>query len=110
MSGRNIKKRAYSVRLGMERPWRALRIPYRLFENAYDSDDLGDLLIAALRAVSDHSDQYNYRFDEDHTHQNPWYHVMIFEIEGIPEVIYEKFVRKVVALGFIDVEQAEDWQ
>jgi len=111
MSGKCIRQRARSVRLEkMERSWRALRIPYRIFEGTYDSDDLGDLLVAALREVSDYPDQYSYRFDEDHAHQNPWYHSIIFEIEDISDTVYEKFIKQVAALGFINIEQAKNWQ
>jgi len=104
MIDKRIKQRVRSsALLGMGRSWRALRIPYRIFEDTYDSDDLGDLLIAALRDVSDYPGQYNCRFDEDHTHQNPWYHSIIFEIEGISDAMYEKFIEQVAALGFVRI-------
>ena len=92
-----------------ERPvWRSTSIPCLTIERVYGSgnfDDAGDDLVSALRIVSDYPDQYRSRFNFDSTHPNPWYHSMVFEIEGIPESTYERFVEQVAALGLADASE-----
>ncbi|GHU18326.1 hypothetical protein FACS189475_03610 [Betaproteobacteria bacterium] len=66
--------------------WWATSIPCRIVERVYGSgnfDDAGDDLIDASRLVSDYPNQFRHRFNFDTSHPNPWYHAMIFEIEGI---------------------------
>lgn len=82
--------------------WRTTRIPVRVVERIHGKgnfDDAADDLVHALRLVSDFPDQHRYRFEFDTTHPNPWYHTMIFKIEGISDSSYERFVDKVAALG-----------
>jgi hypothetical protein len=84
----------------------AIRIPCRIIETIYGSgnfDDAGDALITALRNVSDYpSDQYRYHFEFDSAHPNPWYHMMVFKIENIPDPTYAKLVEQVTALGLVE--------
>ncbi|MDR2212882.1 MAG: hypothetical protein LBE21_04575 [Pseudomonadales bacterium] len=106
MSGKYIKQKARSARLEVMHFWRGVRIPSRIVENVYGSgnfDDAGDELIATLRRVSGYPpDQYRYRFDFDSTHQNPWYHTFIFEIQDIPDAIYEQFISQIAILGLLE--------
>ena len=106
MSNKHVKQRARSARLEVKHSWRGIRIPCRIIESVYGSgnfDDAGDELVAALRRVSGYPpDQYHCRFDFDSTHQNPWYHTLVFEIQDIPDAIYEQFISQVAALGLLE--------
>ncbi|WP_165071008.1 hypothetical protein [Paludisphaera rhizosphaerae] len=85
--------------------WRAIRIPYRTIRRVYGSDNLddaGDDLVYALRIVSEYPNQFRHRFSTDSSHDNPWYHELIFEIEGIPEPTYDRFVEEIAALGLLE--------
>lgn len=89
--------------------WRATRIRCDTVERVYGSgnfDDAGDALFESLGLVSGYTGQYRCRIDIDSTHPNPWYHVMIFEIEGIPDSAYELFIEKVASLGLIDAQNS----
>jgi hypothetical protein len=95
---------------GWKRPeWRAIYIPCRSVERVYGSgnfDDAGDDLSAILNLVCEYPEQYRCRFDFDCSHSNPWYHAMIFEIEGISDSTYEQPVGKVIALGLEDASRS----
>src|SRR5438094_9984717 len=75
--------------------WRSIRVPLRLVERAYgrdNHDNAGDDIVYALRQVSEWPDQFRYRFDFDSSHPNPWYHAMVFEVEGMPDTVYATLV------------------
>lgn len=91
--------------------WQAVRIPFRLVEAVYgndNEDNAGDDLIYALDELSEYPDQYDYRFADDATHPNPWYHAMIFEIEGVPDEIYKQLLEKIAALGLSEEKKPEE--
>jgi hypothetical protein len=87
--------------------WRSIRIPLRTVEGTYGSDNCdnaGDDIVYALQKVSDYADQFNYRFDFDRSHPNPWYHVMVFEIDGISDSMYARFVESLAGIGLLTHE------
>ena len=89
-----------------QREWRSLQVRCEMVEHIYGSgnfDDAGDALIRALELISAYPGQYRYRFAMDTTHPNPWYHVMIFEIEGISHAAYEVFIEQVMLLGLLNL-------
>ena len=82
--------------------WRSYRIPTRLIEEVYgrgNFDDAGEDIVDALREVSEFADQYSYRFEFDSTHVNPWYHFMVFAIDGIPDLVHGQFIARLAELG-----------
>lgn len=89
-----------------EKPaWRATRIPSRIIKRLYGSgnfDSAEEDIFEALNLVSEYANQYRCRIDIDSTHPNPWYHAMVFEIEGISDSAYEKFVKKLVDLRLLE--------
>jgi len=84
--------------------WRITRIPYRIVKRLYGSnaDNAGDDIREALQQVSEYPGQYRTRFDSDIAHPNPWYHTLVFEIEGISDSAYEQFREKLTSLGLIE--------
>lgn len=85
--------------------WRATRIPLRLIDDVYGKDNYdnaGDDVAYALTQVSDYPKQYRSRFEFDTSHVNPWYHVMIFEIEGLPDSVYARFLALIAELGLAE--------
>jgi hypothetical protein len=82
--------------------WRKICIRYSTIEDCYGSgnfDDAGDDIVAALKSLSDYPEQYSCRFGQDCSHDNPWYHVMVFEVEGISEDHYQQLIQRMTALG-----------
>jgi len=75
----------------------------RVIERAYGSehDNAGDDMAYALHQVSEWRDQYRHRFSFDSTHPNPWYHAMVFEVEGIPDSVYARLVAEMAELGLV---------
>ena len=92
---------------GFRRPeWRALRVSCAVIERMYgrgNFDDAGDDIVEALRCVSDYPGQYRHRFDLDSSHPNPWFHALVFEVEGIADVAYRRLVGRVHELGLGEV-------
>jgi hypothetical protein len=91
--------------------WRSIRVPLRLVERAYGRDNVdnaADDIVAALRQVSDSSDQFPYRFGIDTSHPNPWYHAMIFDVEGMPEPAYARFVELLAELRLVENDRQSD--
>ena len=85
--------------------WRRLRIPFATLERRFgrgNFDDAGDAMLAALNALSDYPGQYACRFAEDCTHANPWFHVLILDVAGIPDARCQAWLRQLVALGLHD--------
>lgn len=87
-----------------ESTWRTTRIPRRIINRLYETnaDNAGDDIIESLQLVSDYPNQLRYRFDSDTSHPNPWYHEMIFEVDGISTTAYERFLERLTALGLIE--------
>lgn len=82
-------------------------MPLRIIERVYgagNTDNAGDDILYALAQISDYKGQYRYRFDRDFTHANPYFHVMVFEIEGISDDAYCRFSDRLVELGLIEVD------
>ena len=82
--------------------WRTYRIPIRVIEQVYgrgNFDDAGDDIWEVLRDLSEYADQYLCRVDFDANHVNPWYHVMVFAIEDIPDLLHSQFVERLTKLG-----------
>lgn len=76
-----------------------LRFPLRLLDELYGSEEYdvaGDDLINALYQVQDYPGQIRCDFQFDSSHSNPWYHAMLFSLEGICQVRLELFLE---ALG-----------
>src|SRR5262245_57748868 len=88
--------------------WRPIRVPMRIVESAYgrdNHDNAGDDMAFALRQVSEWADQYRYRFGFDTTHLNPWYHAMVFEVEGVPDPVFARLIELLKGHGLVpDVE------
>ncbi|QDU93907.1 hypothetical protein Pla8534_16920 [Lignipirellula cremea] len=81
-------------------------MPLRIIERVYgadNSDNAGDDIVHALSQISDYKGQYRYRFDRDCAHSNPYFHVMVFEIEGISDDAYGRFSDRLVELGIVEV-------
>ncbi len=90
--------------------WRSLWLRLGQIERVYGSgnfDDAGDDIVAALRQVSDYPNQHRYLFETDLSHPNPWYHVLIFENEGISDPVYGRFFEQVVGLSLINFSDCE---
>ena len=83
---------------------RKTRIPHRIINQLYgtNSDTAGDDIIESLQLVSEYPNQHRYRFDSDLSHPNPWYHEMIFEIDGISTTAYERFLERLTSLGLAE--------
>lgn len=84
--------------------WRSIRVPLRVVESAYgrgNYDDAGEDMAYALRRVSQWPDQYACRFNFDTSHPNPWYHAMVFEVDGVPLPVLEQLVELLVVQGLI---------
>jgi hypothetical protein len=89
---------AFSTRERTQR----IRIPCRLIDETFgrdSSDNAGDFMVDTLRELSDFPSQYVYRFRADLTHANPWFHVLGFIIEDIPEGTYRQLVARFAAHG-----------
>ncbi|GEP46031.1 hypothetical protein [Brevifollis gellanilyticus] len=87
-----------------EADWRATHIPCRIIERLYGNnmDDAGDDVGEALQSVSGGQGPYRYRFSFDTSHVNPWYHVMVFEIENVPDSVHQEFLAKLRELGLLE--------
>ena len=82
-----------------------VRIPLRLVDAAYGTDshdNAGDDVVYCLRTASDYPDQYRMDFAFDTSHDNPWYHAMIFTIHGITKSHYNRFVALLVDHKLMD--------
>jgi hypothetical protein len=76
----------------------------RVVERAYgrdNNDNAGDDMVYALRRVSEWPDQFRYRFSYDTEHPNPWYHTMVFEVEGVPNLAFARLVVLLVEHGLV---------
>ena len=72
-----------------------IRIPLRLVDAAYgpdNHDNAGDDVIFCLHSASEYPDQYRMDFSFDASHDNPWYHAMVYTIHGISEPHYNRLV------------------
>lgn len=87
---------------------RTARVPLRIIKRQYGSgrdsnaDVAADDIYEALQLVSEYHGQYPYHFSFDDAHPNPWYHAMVFEIEGISDSAYEQFLEKLASLGLTE--------
>lgn len=92
-----------------ERPkWRSTRLPLRIIERVYGAgnfDDAGEEIADALEQISDYKGQYRYRFDFDSKHANPYFHVMVIDIEGISDDAYARFIDKLIELAVIESDR-----
>ena len=93
------------MRPGQRLPRRTARIPLRMIERAYGRDNAegaADDVVYALRTISSDPDEFPYRFEIDHSHANPWYHAMVFEVERMPDRDYERFIALLAGLGLVE--------
>lgn len=90
---------------------RSIRIPLRVIDRVYGSDNAdvaGDDIVNALREVSDYPGQFRYRYEEDASHPNPWYHALVFTIETpaweppISDATYSRFLGLLAGLGLVE--------
>jgi hypothetical protein len=84
---------------------RAIRIPLHTIQARYGQDnfdDAGEDLVEALGQVSNFPHQFRCRFEFDTSHPNPWYHAMLFQVKGIPDLAYRQLVEHVRSLGLLD--------
>ena len=82
--------------------WRSLRIPLRVVERVFgrDADDLAaDDVAYASNRVSEWPGQYRYRIGYDTAHPNPWYHALVFEVEGLPDSVFVRLTELLVERG-----------
>lgn len=81
---------------------RSIRVPLRQIEDKFgrgNDDDAADEIIYALRRASAQPGQFRYRINYDLSHSNPWFHAMIFEVEGVPDHEYGKFIELLAGIG-----------
>ena len=72
-----------------------VRIPLRIIDTVYgryNHDNAGDDVIYCLCTASDFPGQYKTDFVFDTSHDNPWYHAMVFTIHGITETHCNRFI------------------
>lgn len=84
--------------------WRSIRVPLRVVERAYGRDhhdNAGDDMVNALSRVSEWSNQYRYRFVFDTAHSNPWFHAMVFEVEGVPDTVFTRLLDLLAEHGLV---------
>ena len=84
---------------------RSIRILLRVIERIYGPDNIdtaGDAIVNALRDVSDYPGQFRYSFEVDSNNPNPWYHALVFSIEGIPDPTYSRFLVLLNDLGLAE--------
>jgi hypothetical protein len=77
-----------------------LSIPLRLIEARYgpgNFDDAGDELCACLAEMGG----YACHFDFDSRHPNPWYHVLVLSVPGLPAALVEPLLARVRALDLL---------
>lgn len=63
------------------------RIPLHVIESKYgpgNFDDAGDDIALLFRRAVDQA-KCSYRFDIDGSHPNPWYHALVFSVDGLTE-------------------------
>lgn len=82
--------------------WRSIHVPVRLVERQFgrgNFDDAGDELVSALCYMSAWPDQFRYRFSFNTANPNPWYHAMVFEVEGLTDPEYAQLTQLVAERG-----------
>ena len=75
--------------------WRSVRVPLRVVERIFgrgNDDNAGDDMAFALNRVSEWPGQYGCHFTYDTAHPNPWYHSLVFEVEGVPDSVFARLV------------------
>ncbi len=81
---------------------RVVRFPFRDIERVYgtdNADNAGDDIVFCLREVSEYINQFKYEFTHDNSHTNPWFHAMVFTIEGMSDSLYTRFLEQLAGLG-----------
>ena len=74
----------------------SIRIPLRIVDAVHgrgNHDDAGDVMIYCLRTICDSHDQYETDFAIDTSHDNPWYHAMVYTIHDITGTHYNQFIQ-----------------
>jgi len=66
-------------------------------------DNAGDDLVSLLRQVTGKCGRY--RFSLDTKHPNPWYHELVFEVDGLPNTASETLTERLAGLGLIEVRE-----
>ncbi|ADB14960.1 hypothetical protein Psta_0265 [Pirellula staleyi DSM 6068] len=91
--------------------WKSIRVPLRVIESVYGRDNFdnaGDDMGDDLRELSDWPGQYRCRFNFDTVHPNPWYHALVFEVEGVPDPVIARLVEMLIGRGLIPSSDTPD--
>jgi hypothetical protein len=92
----------HSMKYSQPSEWRIVSIRCSVIEARYGSgnfDDAGDDLVAELNSVSDFPSQFPCRFNFDCQNANPYFHTLLFEIQGITDAHLNEFLKRVASLG-----------
>lgn len=87
-----------------------IKIPIRSIERSYGKDCLdsaGDDIVFCLAQVEEYPGQLSFSFGIDSSHENPWYHFLIYK--GVPasEYQFKDLLRKIRELK-LEVEIVEN--
>lgn len=69
------------------------RISLRAIESKYGQgnfDDAGDDIVLAFRQATGPA-SHPCRFEFDRSHPNPWYHVLVFSVDGLSDAEHTSF-------------------
>jgi hypothetical protein len=82
--------------------WRSVRVSLRQIEGHYGAgnfDDAGDAFAVCVLRLEV---QARCRFDFETSHQNPWFHVMVFGVQGVTDSVWAKLIESLSELGLIE--------